>query len=66
MIWSEIRRHYREPWPVIEALDATSSQNRRHLEDITVVESCENGSEERPRLGIRFESHAASAMQVEV
>lgn len=44
MRWSEIRTTYPEQWLVIEALDAHTKNNRRILERIAVIETCDDGS----------------------
>jgi hypothetical protein len=45
MQWSEIRKAYPNQWLVVEALKAhTTSDNRRLLDKIAVVEHCNDGS----------------------
>jgi hypothetical protein len=45
MQWSEIRKAYPNQWLVVEALKAhTTSDNRRFLDKIAVVEHCNDGS----------------------
>lgn len=45
MQWPEIRKAYPDQWLIIEALEAhTSSDNRRELDDIAVIERCADGA----------------------
>ncbi len=45
MLWSEIRRAYPSQWLVVEALEAhTTSDRRRHLDRLAVIETCPDGS----------------------
>jgi len=44
MRWSDVRIAYPNQWLVIEALDAHSEDQRRFLDRIGVVESCEDGA----------------------
>lgn len=45
MHWEEIRAAYPSRWLVVEALRArTSADDRRHLEDLAVVETCHDGA----------------------
>ncbi len=37
MQWTEIRQHYPQQWLLIEAIQAHSEQNKRILDDISVV-----------------------------
>lgn len=39
MRWQEIREHYPHQWLVVEAIEATSEQGERKLDDLTVVEA---------------------------
>lgn len=45
MRWSEVRKIYPDQWLIIEALEAhTINENRRQLDDIAVIEHCDNGA----------------------
>ncbi len=39
MQWSEIRRHHPDEWPLVEAIEASSQDGQRILNDIAVVAS---------------------------
>ncbi len=44
MKWNEIQNTYPDQWLVIEAIDAYSTSNNiRHIDDISVVEKCPDG-----------------------
>ncbi|GAK51046.1 hypothetical protein U14_02288 [Candidatus Moduliflexus flocculans] len=46
MIWSEIRNAYPHQWLIVEALAAhTTSEKRRELDRMAIIEQCENGNE---------------------
>ncbi len=45
MRWVEVREQYPEQWLVIEALEAHSEGERRSLDQIAVVEICDDGEE---------------------
>jgi hypothetical protein len=46
MIWSEIRKAYPDQWLIVEALEAhTTSDNKRQLERLAVIERCADGKE---------------------
>lgn len=40
MKWKEICSHYPHQWLLIEAIEARSEQNKRILDEISVVETC--------------------------
>lgn len=44
MRWEEVRGQYPEQWLVIEALEAHTEDDRRKLEQMTVVEVCTDGA----------------------
>ena len=44
MYWTEIRTAYPNQWLIIEALEAHTENDRRHLERIAVVETCPDGA----------------------
>jgi hypothetical protein len=45
MNWTEITEKYPEQWLLVEALEAhTTPDQRRHLERISVLEQCSDGS----------------------
>jgi hypothetical protein len=45
MQWSEIRQAYPDRWLIVEALEAhTTSDRRRHLDCLAIVETCPDGS----------------------
>jgi hypothetical protein len=43
MRWEDVRRDYPDRWLVIEALQAHTSDRRRVLDDVAVVEACADG-----------------------
>jgi hypothetical protein len=45
MNWEQVRKHYPGQWLVIEALDAHSEDNMRHVERMAVVSACTDGSQ---------------------
>jgi hypothetical protein len=45
MLWAEIRQAYPNQWLIIEALEAhTTPDKQRHLDCLTVVDTCPDGS----------------------
>ena len=44
MHWTEIRQQYPDQWLVIDALQAHTEENRRKLDQMTVVEICPDGA----------------------
>jgi hypothetical protein len=44
MRWTEIRQQYPDQWLIIDALEAHTEDDRRKLDQITVVEVCPNGA----------------------
>ncbi len=44
MHWTEIRQQYPDQWLVIDALKAHTEENRRKLDQMTVVEICPDGA----------------------
>ncbi len=45
MIWSEIKEKYPQQWLLVEALEAhTTPDSIRHLDRISVLEQCSDGS----------------------
>lgn len=44
MIWSDVREQFPEQWVLIEAIDATTQENKRILEQLSVVESFQDDS----------------------
>ena len=45
MNWTEIRKTYPDQWLLIEALEAhTTTDNRRVLDRLAVIETCPDGS----------------------
>ena len=49
MEWSEIRATYPNQWLVIEALEAHTTNQKRQLANIAVVERCQDGAEAMQR-----------------
>ena len=45
MKWEQVRQQYPDQWLVIEALDAHSEKNVRHVERMAVVAVCTDGSQ---------------------
>ena len=45
MNWNQVRQQYPGQWLVIEALDAHSENNHRHVERMAVVVTCSDGSQ---------------------
>jgi len=45
MNWKEVRAAYPDRWLIIEAIEAHSEKNMRMLDRISVIESCNDGSE---------------------
>ncbi len=43
MQWQEIRKQYPDQWLIIEALEAHTENQQRHLDRIAVVERCQDG-----------------------
>ena len=45
MIWHEIRKAYPSQWLIVEALEAnTTSDYRRQIKSLAVIEKCSDGS----------------------
>jgi len=44
MRWEEVREQYPEQWLVIEALESHTEDDRRKLEQMTVVQVCTDGA----------------------
>ena len=44
MLWSDLCRLVPNQWVVIEALAAHSEEGRRELDDVSLVETCPDGS----------------------
>ncbi len=45
MFWTDIRKAHPGQWVVIEAIDAdTTADNQRLLKDISVIDTCPDGS----------------------
>ena len=44
MRWEKVREQYPDQWLVIEALEAHTEDDRRKLEQMTVVEVCADGA----------------------
>ena len=45
MLWSEVRERFPDQWLIVEALEAhTGSNKQRFLDDLAVIERCEDGS----------------------
>ena len=42
MTWAETRRQYPHQWLVVEALQARSELGKRHLEELAVVDACQD------------------------
>jgi hypothetical protein len=58
MIWSEIRKHHPEQWLVIEALEAhTTSDKRRHLDQLAVIATCVDGKDALARYQDLHKAH---------
>jgi len=45
MRWVQIREQYPDQWLIIDALEAHTEGDRRKLDQITVVETCQDGAE---------------------
>ena len=44
MRWIEMRQQYPDRWLIIDALEAHTEGDRRHLDQMTVVEVCPDGA----------------------
>jgi hypothetical protein len=44
MTWQEVRKAYPDQWLVIEAIEAHTEENRRLLDQISVVETSTDGA----------------------
>lgn len=44
MRWSDVRAAYPNQWLVIEALEAHSDEDQRHIDRIAVIETCTDGA----------------------
>ena len=44
MRWPEIRNTYPDQWLIVEALEAHTLDNQRHLEQVAVIEQCPDGA----------------------
>ncbi len=44
MLWPEVRAAYPNQWLVIEALEAHTDQQQRHLDKVAVIETCPDGT----------------------
>jgi len=44
MRWSEIREKYPQQWLIVEALEAHTEGDQRHLDQVAVVETCPDGA----------------------
>ena len=45
MNWTEVRQAHPDRWLIIEALEARTENRQRVLDQIAVIETCEDGSE---------------------
>lgn len=45
MIWKEVRDSYPEKWLVIEAISARTKDNKRIVEELTVINSFDDSNE---------------------
>lgn len=45
MRWDQIRNRYPHQWLLVEAIEAHSSEGRRFLDELTVVQEYPNGEE---------------------
>jgi hypothetical protein len=43
MLWTDVRQTYPDQWLIIEALEAHTEAERRHLDRIAVIETCPDG-----------------------
>ena len=43
MRWTDVRQTYPDQWLIIEALEAHTEDDRRHLDRIAVIETCPDG-----------------------
>lgn len=43
MLWTDIRQIYPDQWLIIEALEAHTEAEQRHLDRIAVIETCPDG-----------------------
>ncbi len=44
MIWSEVRQAYPDRWLIIEAMEAHTTDERRVLDKIAVMEACDDNA----------------------
>lgn len=44
MRWTDIREQYPDKWLIIEALEAHTEDDRRKLDQVTVVKVCSDGA----------------------
>lgn len=51
MHWQEIRQHYPQQWLLVEALDATSRENKRIVDQMAVVDSFADSTQAIKRYG---------------
>lgn len=42
MQWQQVRANYPNQWLIVEALDAHTDNAQRHLEQLAVIESCQD------------------------
>lgn len=42
MQWQQVRASYPNQWLIVEALDAHTDNAQRHLEQLAVIESCQD------------------------
>jgi len=58
MQWSQIRKTYPDQWLVIEALEAhTTPEQKRELDQIAVVETCQDGASAMQRYRQYHQEH---------
>ena len=43
MHWVDIRKAYPDQWLVVEALEAHTTNDRRHLDRLAVLDTCKDG-----------------------
>lgn len=43
MTWTDIRRQFPHQWLVVEALQARSELGKRHLDELAIVDTCQDG-----------------------
>lgn len=49
MLWSEVKEHYPANWLLIEAIDATTIDNKRIVEQLSVIDVFNEDSKEALR-----------------